>query len=396
MILGVVQESFPGEKRVALIPQDLPRLTGRGVQVLVQAGAGLAAGYPDLGYAAKGATLVERRDEVLERADVLAVVRGLGANPETGAADLPRLRRAQVVLGFLDPLGRPADARRLAETGVTAFAMELVPRITRAQSMDALSSMANIAGYRCVIIAAHHLTRLLPMMMTAAGTISPARFLVVGVGVAGLQAIATAKRLGAVVEAYDIRPEVEDQVRSVGGTFVKLDLSTGEAGAGDGYAKAQSEEFYRRQQELLTSHVQAADALITTAAVPGRRAPVLVTRAMLEGMRPGSVVVDLAAETGGNCEGTAPGEMVRVGETRLFGPLNLPSDLATHASQMYSRNVVVFLEHLLGKPSKEPAEPRLNIDTEDEITAATLVCTAGEVVNARVREAPGISLDAGG
>lgn len=379
MIIGIPKETFPNERRVALIPQDIPRLTKKGHQVYLEAGAGAAAGYPDPEYSAKGANLVSRQ-EVFERAQLIAQVRLLGANPEAGREDLARLGSHHTLLGFMNPLGEPALARELAETKATALAVELVPRITRAQAMDALSSMANLAGYRSVLIAATHLSRVLPMMMTAAGTLSPAKFFVLGAGVAGLQAIATARRLGAVVEAYDVRPEVKDQVVSVGGKFVELNLDTASAGDTGGYAKAQSQDFYRKQQELLAPILRQSDAVITTAAVPGRRI-ILVTKEMMEGMRPGSVIVDLAAETGGNCEVTRPGESVDHNGVQVLGPLNVPSDLAYHASQMYSRNVVTFLEHLIN------AEGQLTLDMEDEITAGSLVCRGGEVVHPRITTA---------
>jgi len=381
MRIGVPSETYPGERRVALIPADLPRLTRAGHEVIIQAGAGAAAGYPDDEYTHKGASVAPSRAEVFAKADFLVGVRGLGANPEAGQADLASLRKGQALFAFLDPLGQPALAKRLAETGVTAFAVELVPRITRAQSMDALSSMANIAGYRAVLIAATHMPKLLPMMMTAAGTISPAKFFVLGVGVAGLQAIATARRLGASVEAYDIRPEVKDQVISVGGTFVELDLETEGAGDSGGYAKAQSDDFYKKQQEQLAAHIRHADAVITTAAVPGRRAPILVTKAMMNGMHPGSVIVDLAAETGGNCEGTVAGETVERDGVQIIGPRNIPSDLPYHASQMYSRNVITFIAHVTGEGGA------LVVDTEDQITNDTLVAKDGDLHNPRVREA---------
>jgi NAD(P) transhydrogenase subunit alpha len=378
MIIAVPKETFPGERRVALVPAEIPRLAKKGHEVLIEAGAGEAAGYPDAAYAEKGGRLSASRDEVFASAALIAQVRGLGANPETGEADLARLGEGKTLVAFLDPLARPDLASRLAGTGATAFAMELVPRITRAQSMDALSSQANLDGYKCVLLAANHLGRILPLMMTAAGTVQAARVFVIGAGVAGLQAIATAKRLGAQVYGYDVRPEVRDQVKSVGGEFVELDLATDDAGDTGGYAKEQSEDFLARQRELMAEHVRAADIVITTAAVPGRRAPVLVTAQMLEGVKPGSVLVDMAAETGGNCELTEAGKEVTVGGMTILGPTNIASSLPFHASQLYARNVSALVTHLTGEDGVTA------VDTEDEITAGALVCHGGLVANPRV------------
>ncbi len=323
-------------------------LSKRGLQILVEGGAGRAAGFPDEAYRAAGAEVVRERRRAAS-ADVLLMVRGPSANPHRGAADLELTHPGQVIIGLLNPLGASEAMAALAERSVTSYALELVPRITRAQPMDALSSMSSLAGYKAVLLAADAAPRLFPMMMTAAGTLAPARVLVLGAGVAGLQAIATAKRLGAVVEAYDVRPEAKEQVLSVGGKFADLGLDTRALSDKSGYARAQGEEFLARQHEALAPHARAADAVITTAQVPGRRAPVLVTAAMMEGMKPGSVVVDLAAEQGGNCERTRPGETVEVGGVTLLGPVNLPSTLPFHASQLYSRNVSSFLLNLLGK-----------------------------------------------
>jgi NAD(P) transhydrogenase subunit alpha len=381
MIIGVPTETFADERRVALVPLALAALAKRKHGVVVQAGAGAKAGYPDADYNEHGAEILPGRREVFEKADIVVQVRGLGANPDAGLSDLELMRENQVVIAMLDPLGNPAAAEALAERGVTAFAMELLPRITRAQSMDVLSSMATIAGYKAALIAATSLPKMFPMMMTAAGSITPAKVFVIGVGVAGLQAIATAKRLGAVVEAYDIRPEVKDQVKSVGGKFVELELDTDEAGDTGGYARAQSEAFYARQQALMTKHVADADVVITTAAVPGKRAPILVTAAMVEAMKPGAMVVDLAADTGGNCELTDPGKTVDAGGVSIIGPTNVPSSVPFHASQMYAKNVATFLEHLTDQ------EGELSFDLEDEITRDTLVAKDGEVVHERVAKA---------
>jgi NAD(P) transhydrogenase subunit alpha len=379
MIVGVPAETYPGERRVALVPGDIARLTTRKIDVVVQVSAGDAAGYPDSLYAAQGATLVAERRDVFARADLLMQVRAAGANARTGDADLALYRQGQAVVGFMDPLGAPEAGSRLAARGVDMFAVELIPRITKAQSMDALSSMASIAGYRAVLLAAVQSPKLFPMMMTAAGTISPAKVFVLGAGVAGLQAIATAKRLGAVVEAYDVRPEVKEQVQSVGGKFVTLELDTSDASGAGGYAQAQSDAFYAKQQELMTEYLRAADVVITTAAVPGRRAPRLVSAAMVAQMRPGSVLVDLAAETGGNCELTRVGEVAEQDGVHIIGPANVPSDVSHHASQMYSRNLTSLVAHLTD------SDGNLELDPEDEITAAVLVAHGGELVHERVK-----------
>lgn len=379
MIVGIPKETFPGERRVAHIPSLVPKLTQAQHEVWVQAGAGASAGYPDEAYQKKGAHLVETREEIFENAHVILQVRGPGANPDAGHADIELLHSKQVVIGLLDPLGAPQAAQALAERGVTAFALELIPRIARAQNMDALSSQANIGGYKAVLLAAESLPRLFPMMMTAAGTITPARVLVVGAGVAGLQAIATARRLGAVVKAYDIRPEVEEQVHSLGAKFLKLELETEGSETAGGYAKEMDESFYRRQRELMTQAVAESDAVITTAAVPGKKAPILITEEMVEKMKPGSVVVDLAAERGGNCELTRPGEAQEVHGVTLIGPCNLPSTVPYHASQVYAQNGFNFLRHLLENGG-------LEANTEDQVIKETIVTRGGEVVHQRVRE----------
>jgi NAD(P) transhydrogenase subunit alpha len=368
MIVGIPQETFPGERRVAMVPALVPTLTKAALEVRIQSGAGVAAGFPDGLYAEKGAKLVPGRDEVFA-ADVVLQVRTAGANPEAGKADLPRLRPGQILIGLADPLGQPEAIQEVAARGVTLFALELLPRITRAQAMDVLSSQATIAGYRAVLLAATALPKLFPMMMTAAGTIMPAKVLVVGAGVAGLQAIATAARLGGVVSAYDVRPEVKEQVQSLGAKFVEMPLDSAAAGAQGGYARQMDEEFYRKQRELMARVVAQSDVVITTAAVPGKKAPVLVTAAMVEGMAPGSVLVDLAAERGGNCELTRGGQTVVHQGVSILGPLNLPSEIPNHASQLYAKNIATFLLGLV----KEGA---LQIDMEDEIVRQTMV--AGE------------------
>ena len=383
MIVGVPRETYPGERRVALVPGVVPSLTKAGLEVLVDPGAGTDAGFPDSDYQAQGAQIAPTRPELLSTADVLLYVRGLGANPEAGSADLELVHPGQTVLGLLNPLGAPEAARQLADAGVTAFALELLPRVSRAQSMDVLSSMATVAGYKAAVVAAETLPRMYPMMITAAGTITPARVFVVGVGVAGLQAIATSRRLGAVVQAYDVRPEVKEQVESVGARFLEMELDTsGSEGAG-GYARAQGDEFYRRQREMMAEAVSDSDVVITTAAVPGRRAPVLITEEMVRGMRSGSVVFDLAAESGGNCELTRPGETVEVGGVNILGPVNLASTVPYHASQMFARNVSAFLQELV-------TDGELKLDMHNPIVSDTLITHQGEVVNAQVRELLGM------
>jgi NAD(P) transhydrogenase subunit alpha len=383
MNIGIVKESFPGERRVAIVPATVPSLTKPGHQILIETGAGAAAGFLDAAYAEKGARLAGSRAEVFQAADIILQVRAPGANPAAGDADLPLVRKDQTIIGFSEPLVNPRMAGALAARGATVFAMELMPRITRAQSMDALSSMATIAGYEAVLLAATALPRLFPMLMTAAGTITPARVLIIGVGVAGLQAIATARRLGAVVEAYDVRPAVKEQVQSLGAKFVELPLETTGAEDRGGYARAQDEAFYRRQRELMGKVVAANDVVITTAAVPGQKAPVLVTKEMVAGMAPGSVIVDIAAERGGNCELTRPDETVAAHGVTILGPTNLAAAAPYHASQMYAKNITTFLAHLM-------KDGQLRIALDDEITRETLLARGGEVVHPRVRQALGL------
>ncbi|NLX97135.1 MAG: Re/Si-specific NAD(P)(+) transhydrogenase subunit alpha [Rhodopirellula sp.] len=378
MNVAVAKESFPGERRVALVPAAVAALVKAGLGVVFEPGAGLEAGYTDEQYVEKGARLAAGRDDVFA-ADILLQVRTAGANPEAGQADLPRMRSGQIVIGMCDPLGSPQAAARVAERGATLFSLELLPRITRAQSMDVLSSMATVAGYRAVLLAAQALPRMFPMLMTAAGTVSAAKVFVVGAGVAGLQAIATARRLGAVVSAYDVRPAVKEQVQSLGGKFVEMELAASEAEAAGGYARAMDEEFYRKQREMMARVVAESDVVITTAAVPGKKAPILVTGEMLRGMAPGSVVVDLAAERGGNCDRTRPGETIVEHGVTILGPTNLPSEIPYHASQMYAKNITTFLLHLV-------KDGQVRINEEDEIIRETLVTRDGKVVNPRVTE----------
>ncbi len=383
MIVGVPVEIHPAERRVALVPAGIPPLTKAALEVLVEKGAGERAGFPDATYQEQGARIASDRAQLFSSADVLLQVHGSGSGPHDASGDLDMLRSGQVVLGLLNPLGIPEAVRELAARGVTAFALELLPRIGRAQSMDALTAMATVAGYKAALLAAGALPRIYPMMITAAGTITPARVFVVGAGVAGLQAIATSHRLGAVVQAYDVRPAVKEQVESLGARFLELKLQTEEAEASGGYAQAMGEEFYRRQREMMTQVVAESDVVITTAAIPGSKAPVLVTKEMVNGMRPGSVIVDLAAEGGGNCELTRPGETVEADGVTIMGPLNLPSTIPYNASQMYSRNVTAFLQNLI-------KDGELRLDRDDPIIRDTLLTHQGEVVNPRVRELLGL------
>lgn len=365
MIASVPKETAPGERRVALVPELASKLTAAGLEVQVQFGAGVEAGFGDAEYQGKGARLAS---DVFANADVVLKVR-----PPT-ADEIAKLREASVIIGLLEPYTSEAPIRLLAARQITSFAMELMPRIARAQPMDALSAMSTVAGYKAVLLAANRLPKFFPLLMTAAGTITPARVFVVGAGVAGLEAIGTAKRLGAVIEAYDTRPAVKEEVQSVGAQFVELSLDTKDAEERGGYARAESPEFYRKQQEMMVEHVAAADVVITAALVRGRHAPVLITEEMVRGMRPGSVIVDLASAQGGNCALTeADKEVVKHGVT-ILGPTNLPSTMPFHSSQMYARTVTNFLMHLL-------QDGKICMDLDDEMTRATLVTHQGEIVS---------------
>jgi len=379
LILGVLREADPDERRVAIVPAAIPGLKKTDAEVLIQANAGQSAGFTDEQYVAKGATIVANRAEIFARADVILQVRSLGACSEYSDADIALLRKNQVLIAGCEPLWSPESISKAAATGATVFSLELVPRITRAQSMDILSSMATIAGYRAVLLAAIESPRMFPMMMTAAGTLKPARVLVIGAGVAGLQAIASAKRMGAVVFGYDIRPAVKEQVESLGGKFVVLDVKADNTESAGGYAKQMSDEFYRQQRDALKKVIADCDVVITTAAIPGKKAPVLVTREMVEAMAPGSVVVDIAAERGGNCEVTVAGETVEINGVKVLGPVNLASSIPIHSSEMFSKNITTFLMPIIRTGS-------LSIDMKDEIIRETLVTQNGEVVNDRVRE----------
>jgi NAD(P) transhydrogenase subunit alpha len=376
--VGVPRETFPGERRVALTPKACEALIKLKLGIIIEYSAGLEAGFTDEEYARRGVRLATR-DEVFSASEIIVQARTPGANPDHGSSDIPLLKRGQIVIGFGDPLTALRENLELADVGVSYFAMELIPRITRAQAMDALSSMASIAGYEAVLIAASALPKMFPMMMTAAGTITPAKVLILGAGVAGLQAIATARRLGAVVSAYDLRSAVKEQIESLGAKFVVLDMDGSAAEGQGGYARAMDDAFYKRQRELLTAVLKEQDVVITTAAVPGRKAPILVTAEMAEAMAPGSVIVDIAAERGGNCELTHAGETVVHHGVTIIGPLNLPSRKANHASQMYSTNIVNLLKLL----TKDGAVV-MNLD--DEIIRESLVTHQGKVVQARISQ----------
>lgn len=380
MILGIPKETLPGERRVACAPNVVAALQKTGCSILLESGAGDAAGFPDSDYKEKNVDIASSRSDVFARADIVVQVRTLGANPEHGKGDLALLRTGQVLIGMSDPLSEPEANGQLAKTGVTLLSMELVPRITRAQSMDVLSSQATVAGYAAVLQAATTLPKMFPMFMTAAGTITPARVFVIGAGVAGLQAISTARRLGAVVQSYDVRPAVREQVESLGAKFVELPLETQETEDKGGYAKAQGEEFLRKQRELMKKVVQDSDVVITTAAIPGKKSPVLVTEDMVKGMRPGGVIVDLAAERGGNCDLTEADKTVVKHGVTIMGPTNLASSAPFHASQMYAKNVANLMALLV-------KDGQFNLDMEDEIVREILVAQGGEVRNERVKQA---------
>jgi NAD(P) transhydrogenase subunit alpha len=374
LTVGVVRETLPGERRVALTPAVVPALAKAGLRVLVEAGAGQAAGFPDALYADRGAEIVGREEALA--AGIVAMVRVLGGDPES--PDLPSLQPGQAVVGMAAPFAAPAVAAAIASRGATLLSLELAPRITRAQAVDVLSSQATVAGYRAVLIAAEALPKMFPLMTTAAGTIAPARVFVVGAGVAGLSAIATARRLGAVVEAYDVRPAAREEVQSLGARFLELALETGQDNGSGAYATAMSDEQLRLQRELMAKTVAGSDVVITTAQVQGAKAPVLVTKEMVAGMTPGSVVVDLAAEQGGNCEVTLRGRTVDADGVLVIGPENLPSAAPHDASLMYAKNVASFLGLLV-------VDGALALDG-DEIVRETTVCRGGRIVNERVRQ----------
>ncbi len=380
MILGLLKEYQPGEARVALTPANVAALCQRQLTVLVQAGAGERAGYDDESYKAAGAVIVETRSAMIVRADILVQVQIHAVNGAQGEGDLLHLRKGQLLIGMMDPLAQPGQAPVLAATGVTALALELVPRISRAQSMDVLSSMATIAGYKSVLLGASELGRIMPLMMTAAGTLKPARVFVMGAGVAGLQAAATARRLGAMVEAYDVRPAAREQILSVGAKPIALDLPTDAAEGQGGYAKAQAEDFLQHQRAQMTKVLAQQDLVITTAAVPGAKSPVLITAEMVAQMKTGAVIVDLAAERGGNCELTRLGERVIEQGVTILGPDTIAASVSHHASQMYGKNLENLLSHLVDK------EGTLTLDFSDEIIAQTVVTYRDDVVQPQIRK----------
>lgn len=383
MIIGIPRELRPGESRVAMLPANVATWTAKGIEFLVETGAGQKAGASDADYQAAGATIVER-DALFGRAEVLLQVQAPGANTVCGEDDLARLRSGQLIAGMMDPLGSPTIAEQFARAGVTAIAMELVPRISRAQSMDVLSSMATLAGYKAVLLGAAAAPRIVPMLMTAAGTLQPMRVFVMGAGVAGLQACATAKRLGAVVEAYDVRPAARDQIISVGAKPIELDLETETTEGSGGYAREQSADFIRRQQELMTEVLARQDLVITTAAVPGAKSPILITAAMVAAMKPGTVIVDLAAERGGNCELTQLGQTIVAEGVTILGPENLAASMPIHGSQMYGKNMETLLSHLIDE------EGRIQLDFEDEIVFETVIAHGGEIPHRGLRERLGL------
>jgi H+-translocating NAD(P) transhydrogenase subunit alpha len=371
LLLGILKETAGGETRVALLPDYVKALVAQGIEVVVEQGAGVAAGALDDAYVQAGASLTNDRAALLAAADLLPVVNA------PNAADQKLLKAGVVITGFLRPLDAPQELKSAIERGATLFATELVPRITRAQAMDALSSMATVAGYKAAVLAADTLPRLFPMLMTAAGTVPPAKVFVIGAGVAGLQAIATARRLGAVVEAYDVRAAAGEQVRSLGAKFLDVDLGGINAEDKGGYAKELSEEALDRGRDLIAKTAKYSDVIITTAQVPGRRAPMLIRKDAVEGMRPGSLIVDLAAPAGGNCELTQPGETIDVNGVKILAPLNLPVTIPVHASQLYSRNITNFLGLIVHKGV-------LSLDFNDEILSGSCVAHEGKVTNARV------------
>ncbi len=384
MIVGIVKESFAGEQRVALTPNVLGLLSKISLEVVLESSSGEPAGFLDQDYVDNGAKVANSRDDVFSQADIICQVRTIGANPQDRQSDLKLMRSDQIIIGHCEPLTTVDPIKTLAGSGVTSFALELMPRITRAQSMDVLSSQATIAGYKAVLLAAEHLPKMFPMMMTAAGTIAPAKVFIVGAGVAGLQAIASARKLGAVVTAYDIRPVVKEQVESLGAKFLEIELpATDDSEDKGGYAKSMDDEFYRKQREAMTQAVGDSDVVITTAAIPGKKSPILVTATMIDGMAPGSVIVDLAAERGGNCEPTKADEIVIHNGVTILGPTTLPSTVPYHASQMYAKNVATFLKEITN-------EGQIELDEDNEVITGTLLTKGGEIVHAFAREVFGL------
>jgi len=379
MVVGVPRENRAGETRVALTPTALPQLTKAGFDVVIESGAGALAGYPDAAFTDRGARIGTRDDAFA--ADVLVQVNVMDGDASN--AELSKLRQGQVVIGAVAPVARPELVKAIAGTGATLFALELVPRSTRAQSMDILSSQAAVAGYKAVLIGASELPKMFPLLTTAAGTIAPAKVFIVGAGVAGLAAIATSRRMGSLVEAYDVRPAAREEVESLGARFVELPLETGQEEGSGGYAKQLSEETIKKQQELMAKTVAASDVVITTAQVQGSTAPVIITTEMIKGMAPGSVIVDLAAEQGGNCEPTVAGETVDVDGVKVIGVVNLPGEIPVHASQLFGKNVANFLGLMV-------VGGKLDTGVDDDVIKESVVAAGGDVVNNRVREALGL------
>ncbi len=381
MHIAVLKETCPGESRVAMVPALVPALIKAGHSLAIERHAGAEAGYPDERYRDRGARIATDRDALIEEADAIFMVRGPGCGLSTFCESIDRFKKGQLLIGFFNPLMAVGVIRQLARQELVVFAMELIPRISRAQSMDALSSMTSLAGYKAILLAANALPRMFPLMMTAAGSLAPAKVFVLGAGVTGLQACATAKRLGALVSAYDVRPVVREQVESVGAQFITLDLPSQSAEDDRGYATAQSETFHLRQQREMTRVIAGSDVVVTTAGIPGKRAPVLITEEMVKAMAPHSVIVDAVAELGGNCELTVPGKTVVKHGVTIIGIENLPATLAYHASQLLAKNIATLFDHLTD------VDGRLMLNLKEEITAETLVCRGGEIVNARVLEA---------
>ena len=385
MKAAVLKERFPGERRVALLPANVQKLQAAGYEILVERGAGLGSSITDEDYSAAGAQLIDRAEAAA--AEILLQVRSAGANAVNGDDDVQLMHAGQIVIGMCDPLGNAASIGMLAEQGVSQVALEMIPRISRAQSMDVLSSMATIAGYRAVLHAAFELPRMFPLNMTAAGTLKAAKVFIIGAGVAGLQAAATAKRLGAVVSAYDVRPDCREQVESIGARFIEVQLELDDAEDEGGYAKQQSEEFLVKQRELMAELAAESDVVITTAAIPGRQSPRLISAAAVATMKSGSVIVDLAAERGGNCELTQADETVVVHNVTILGPTNLPSEIPNHASQMFGNNMTKFLLHLVND------EGEVSLDLEDEIIQGCLVSHDGQVINERIASMLGVEIE---
>lgn len=377
MIVGVVKETFPGERRVALVPGVLPSITKAGAEVIVEAGAGLEAGFPDQEYEEKGAKIVSDRAEIFRSADIVCTIRTCAANPEKGAGDLELYRKDQVIIGLSEPLTALEPIQKIAATGVRLFALELIPRTTRGQAMDVLSSQATVAGYKAVALATDTLVKMFPLMMTAAGTIKPAKVFVIGAGVAGLQAIASAKRAGAVVHAFDVRPEVKEQIESLGGKFVEIEVA--DARGEGGYARELTDEEKKKQRELMADTIAESDVVITTAAVPGKKAPMLIPADVVRRMAPQAMIIDMAAERGGNCELTKPDEVIVENGVTILGPTNMAAAIPFHASQMFAKNVANLLALII-------KDGKLELNMEDEIIVGTLETDGGEIIHKMARE----------